>query len=97
MINKDSLNEARYLFHQGTNFHSYEYLGVNYIKNGDKRLYAFRTWAPNALNVSLLSDFTGWDTPFPMKKSPEGRVSSTLNFLCERNIVWISDSIIFLL
>ena len=48
-----------YLFHQGTNFHAYEYLGCSLeIKNG-KYEYTFRTWAPGAHSVGLVSDFTG--------------------------------------
>ncbi len=47
---------APYLFHQGTNFHTQNYLGCHRTESG----YVFRTWAPNAYSVSLVSDFTGW-------------------------------------
>ena len=47
---------AAYLFHQGTNYYSYEYLGVNsIIKNGEYQ-YTFRVGAPNADKVGLISD-----------------------------------------
>lgn len=57
-----------YLFHQGTNFHAYEYLGCSLeIKNG-KYEYTFRTWAPGAHSVGLVSDFTGWDYAVPFSR-----------------------------
>ncbi len=58
-------NLASFYFHQGTNFESYKYLGCN-KENGK---YVFRVWAPNADEVSLISDFTGWDTPVQMTKN----------------------------
>jgi len=60
--------EAEYLFHQGTNFYAYEYLGVTLKKENNIYIYSFRTWAPNAYNVELVSDFTGWNTPLQMNK-----------------------------
>ncbi len=54
-------DEALYLFHQGTNFSSYEYLGVH---KGDVGLfsYTFRVWAPNAEAVFVTGDFCSWDS-----------------------------------
>ena len=57
-----------YLFHQGTNFRAYEYLGANLEKRGEKFLYTFRTWAPGADRVSLISSFCGWDHPIPLER-----------------------------
>ena len=51
-------NLASYYFHQGTNFESYKYLGCQRSQDG----YLFRVWAPNAKEVYLVSDFTGWDS-----------------------------------
>ena len=65
---EESGNLATYYFHQGTNFKSYEYLGCNLSVEKGKYVYSFRTWAPNAEKVSLVSDFCGWDTPISMKK-----------------------------
>lgn len=48
---------ASYLFHQGTNYHAYEYMGVH-RENGR---VVFRVWAPNADSVSLVGDFNNWD------------------------------------
>lgn len=61
-------NLAAFLFHQGTNFSAYNYFGVNMTRNKNTYIYAFRTWAPNANSVALVSDFLGWDNPREMKK-----------------------------
>ena len=50
-----------YLFHQGTNYRAYEYLGCHEHKIDGKYQYTFRVWAPNADSVRLVSDFTSWD------------------------------------
>ncbi len=66
-------NLAEYLFHQGTNFHSYEYLGCTLKKSGKIYEYTFRTWAPNADFVALAADFTSWNDNFmPLHKSSHG-------------------------
>ena len=64
-------NLATYYFHQGTNFMAYEYLGCNRRIDKGVYVYSFRTWAPNAERVSLVSDFHGWETPLSMKKITE--------------------------
>ena len=62
---------AAYLFHQGTNFYAYEYLGMHF--EGDRIL--FRTWAPNAEFVSVCGDFNGWDpNADPMTRVTAGGV-----------------------
>ena len=50
-----------YLFHQGTNYTAYDYLGCHGEAREGSFVYTFRTWAPNAQRVALVSDFTGWD------------------------------------
>jgi len=64
-------NMATYLFHQGTNFKSYKFLGCNLKKYNGLYVYSFRTWAPNAESVCLVSDFSGWETPIKMRKITE--------------------------
>lgn len=59
---------AAYLFHQGTNFHSYDYLGVHKIKNDE---YVFRVFAPKAFGVNLVGDFCDWDTGIIMSRITE--------------------------
>lgn len=62
---------AAYLFHQGTNFRAYEYLGVHL--EGDS--VTFRTWAPNADFVSVCGDFNGWNPDAdPMMRVTAGGV-----------------------
>ena len=51
-----------YLFHQGTNFHTYEMLGAHYTEKDGKRGVRFAVWAPHARAVSVVGDFNGWDT-----------------------------------
>lgn len=65
---------AAYYFHQGTNYRAYQYLGCNISTSKTKNIYTFRTWAPMADSVSLVSDFAGWDTPIYMKKATENGV-----------------------
>lgn len=62
-------NTALYLFHQGTNYRSHDYLGVHKDRSG----YTFRTWAPNADEVLLVGDFNGWQGQ-PMARISEGGV-----------------------
>ena len=59
---------AAYLFHQGTNFHAYEYLGMHF--EGEHVI--FRVWAPNAEYVSVCGDFNGWNP----ETNPMARVTA---------------------
>ena len=72
MNEKNGLNKAEYFFHQGTNFYSYDYLGVTEAINGNEYVYTFRVWAPNAERVELVSDFSGWNSPMDMLKVTKG-------------------------
>mgnify|MGYP000912869319 CR=1 FL=1 len=56
---------AEYLFHEGRNFHSYDYLGNFLTEEG----CTFRVWAPNAKEVYVTGDFCNWEpTKFAMKR-----------------------------
>ncbi len=58
-----------YLFHQGTYFKAYEFLGVHREQDGDGKIKTvFRTWAPNADAVYVTGDFNGWRADMPMNK-----------------------------
>ncbi len=57
---KDDL--SIYLFHQGTNFRAYDFLGAH--PDGDGKMI-FRTWAPNARSVGIVGDFNDWDVSSP--------------------------------
>ena len=47
-----------YLFHQGNNAKAYEFLGAHRVDDGR---VVFRVWAPNAVAVSVVGDFNGWN------------------------------------
>ncbi|MCH5191654.1 MAG: 1,4-alpha-glucan branching protein GlgB [Oscillospiraceae bacterium] len=47
-----------YLFHQGNNARSYEYMGAHRVSDDS---VIFRVWAPNAAAVSVCGDFNGWN------------------------------------
>lgn len=58
-----------FLFHEGTNYEAYKFLGAHpYEKNGAWGA-VFRVWAPAARSVSVVGDFNRWDrTLSPMEK-----------------------------
>ncbi|MEM1484837.1 1,4-alpha-glucan branching protein GlgB [Oscillospiraceae bacterium PP1C4] len=64
-----------YLFHQGTNYKAYEFLGAHPYKKGNVEGYLFRVWAPNAQKVSVVGDFNGWNADAnPMARIEGGNV-----------------------
>ncbi len=72
MVMVDKKNElAEYLFHEGTNFKSYDFLG-SFLEEGR---CTFRVWAPNAHRVYVTGDFCEWNpTSHEMKKITDGGV-----------------------
>lgn len=54
-------NNALYLFHQGTYYNSYEFLGCHIETKNGKTVTVFRVYAPNAKSVSVVGDFNNWD------------------------------------
>ena len=73
-MNKQQANDLPiFLFHQGTNYRAYEFLGCHY----DRRTNAavFRTWAPGASAVSVAGDFNDWrEDATPMRRISDGGV-----------------------
>ncbi len=62
---------AVYLFHQGTNFTCYEFMGCHKAEGG----HVFRTWAPNARAVYVTGAFCDWDPRrYPMRRISEGGI-----------------------
>ena len=62
-----------YLFHQGTNYASYEYLGAHISDDGSRVI--FRVWAPGADHIFLCGDFNDWDvSDTPLARITEGGV-----------------------
>ncbi len=70
----DDKSLPEYLFHQGTNFTAYDYLGVHSQKTDSGYRYTFRVWAPNAKAVYLNSDFTSWEWGAPLSRTTDGGV-----------------------
>lgn len=64
---------APYLFHQGTNYHAYTYLGVQ-RDEGERGVYIFRTWAPSAHRIFVIGDFNGWQECDEMQRITAGGV-----------------------
>ncbi|SES89284.1 1,4-alpha-glucan branching enzyme [Natronincola peptidivorans] len=52
--------EDLYLFHEGTNYYSYRFLGAHLIEENGQRGTRFTVWAPNAEEVRLVGDFNNW-------------------------------------
>ncbi len=50
-----------YLFYQGKNYEAYKFFGVHSKKKGRGKIFTFRVWAPNAVSVSVVGDFNGWN------------------------------------
>ena len=70
-----------YLFHEGTNFASYKYLGAHEEADGSGGYNCvFRVWAPNALRVVLVSDRTCWE--------PENASGDAVMHRVTENGVW---------
>ena len=65
---------AAYLFHQGTNYKAYEYLGAHKTEEG----YIFRVWAPNAERVYVVGDFNNWTDICPMTRKTGGGIWEAL-------------------
>ena len=62
---KEIINESDlpvFLFHQGTNFSAYDFMGAHFDEVNGKAGVTFRVWAPNADSVSVVGDFNGWDS-----------------------------------
>ena len=57
-----------YNFYTGQEFEAYTYLGAHIKEQGD---VVFRTFAPNALRISVIGDFNHWQET-PMKKIYDG-------------------------
>lgn len=68
-------NLPLYLFHQGTNYNAYDYMGAHLEEVDGVKGVMFRTWAPNAKAVSVVGDFNFWDnTANPMVRISDGGV-----------------------
>ncbi len=82
MSNHDA---ARFFFHQGTNYRTYEYLGTTLEMRGKKFVYTFRTWAPSADGITLVSSFSGWDNGIPFERITERGIWE-LEYVSDRSL-----------
>lgn len=58
-----------HLFHEGTYYKSYEFLGAHPIEIEGVSYVRFVVWAPRAKEVYLIGDFNDWnDTSLPLEK-----------------------------
>lgn len=61
-----------FLFHEGTFYKSYEFLGAHYINENGKSSVRFVVWAPRAKEVYLTGDFNDWnENNLPLKRIGE--------------------------
>jgi len=51
----------RYLFHQGTHYASYTFLGGHLVEQDGQEGARFAVWAPKAQRVSVVGNFNAWD------------------------------------
>jgi len=71
--NRSSGELPVYLFHQGTNFRTYEFLGCQFDSGTGTAV--FRTWAPGAKAVHLVGDFNSWNADAtPLARVSDGGV-----------------------
>ena len=69
-----------YLFHQGTNYRSYEFLGAHAVRSRGEKKVVFRVWAPHADSVSVVGDFNGWNAAAnPMMRISSGIWETTIS------------------
>ncbi len=58
-----------HLFNEGTHYQLWQILGANEREIDGVRGVAFAVWAPNAVRVSVVGDFCGWDGRiYPMRQ-----------------------------
>ena len=64
-----------HLFHEGTNYQSYNFFGAHKIHKFDMDAIRFVVWAPNAKEVHLVGDFNDWDDfGYPLQRISDSGV-----------------------
>ncbi len=65
--------QRRESFHAGNCVDAYNFLGAHPVEEGGELKWHFSVWAPNAMRVSLVGEFCGWDREaYPMEKQYDG-------------------------
>lgn len=68
-MKQETTSDAAYYFHEGSASYAYTFLGCHLLSSdAEKYRYVFRTWAPSARAVCLVSDRTGWQDGLPLKR-----------------------------
>lgn len=71
LISKKDIN----LFHKGTHYESYKFMGAHDRKENNRKGYRFTLWAPNAKKVGVVGDFNQWNEDnHPMVKVNEAGI-----------------------
>lgn len=61
-----------YLFHEGTYYRSYEFLGAHPVEIDGRDYVRFVVWAPRAREVYIIGDFNDWhETNLPLRRIGE--------------------------
>src|SRR5215471_81927 len=64
-----------FLFHEGTHRRAWEKLGAHVTQRDGVTGTHFGVWAPNAISLSVIGDFNGWDKgKDPLEKRTESGV-----------------------
>ena len=79
-VNQSDVSYQRYLYHQGRNYRSYEFLGAHPAEDPADGVW-FRVWAPRAEKVAVVGDFNDWDPEADVLKQMEDD-SSIWELLC---------------
>lgn len=67
--------EELYLFHEGTNYHTYRHFGSHVTSENGESGVRFTVWAPDAIHVGVAADWNNWDGEHhPLHKLPNSGV-----------------------
>lgn len=67
--------EELYLFHEGTNYHTYRHFGSHVTSENGESGVRFTVWAPDAIHVGVAADWNNWDGQHhPLHKLPNSGV-----------------------
>jgi len=61
MTDTKSTEFPLYLYHNGTNYRSYEFYGSRIVNIDGVKGCLFRVWAPHARRVAVVGEFNGWN------------------------------------
>ena len=62
----------RYYFHEGKSYEVYRKMGAHVVDTDGMNGTRFAVWAPNARDVSVITDATGWENEYRMERGCDG-------------------------